>query len=70
MKLTKLSDGPDPDGCSGENCPAVYRTDRGSLVVQGLRVADPVDISIPDNETIVEIPSNLLKRLVEAGKLA
>lgn len=70
MKLTKLSGGDGLGDCGGENCPAVYRTDRGSLVVQGLRVADPVDITIPDNETIVEIPSNLLQKLVEAGELA
>lgn len=66
MKLTKLSHGE----CNGENCPAVYRTDRGSLVVQGHRVADPVNINIPDNETIVEISSDLLKKLIEAGELA
>ena len=66
MELRKLGS----DGCSGKSCPAVYQTDRGSLVVQGYRVTDPVGISIPDNETIVEIPSDLLKKLVEAGELS
>lgn len=66
MKLWKLG----PDGCNGKTCPAVYQTDRGSLVVQGYRVTDSVDINIPDNETIVEIPSDLLKKLVEAGELS
>ena len=70
MKLTKLSDGDGTSGCSGKSCPAVYRTDRGSLVVQGYRVADAVSIDIPDNETIVEIPSALIKRLVKAGELS
>jgi hypothetical protein len=70
MKLTKLSDGDGPGACSGKHCPAVYRTDRGSLVVQGYRVADAVSIDIPDNETIVEIPSDLIKKLVKAGELS
>lgn len=67
MKLTKLGNG--PDDCNGKSCPAVYRTDRDSLVVQGCRVTDPVGINVPDSETIVEIPSDLLKKLVEAGEL-
>lgn len=66
MELRKLG----PDGCSGKSCPAVYQTDRGSLVVQGYRVTDPVGIDVPDSETIVEIPSDLLKKLVEAGELS
>lgn len=70
MKLTKLSDGDGPGGCSGKSCPAIYRTDRGSLVVQGYRVSDRVDIDVPDSETIVEIPSDLISRLVEAGELS
>jgi hypothetical protein len=70
MKLTKLSDGDGPGGCSGKSCPTVYRTDRGSLVVQGYRVTDAVGIDMPDNETIVEIPSDLIKKLVEAGELS
>jgi|BarGraNGADG00312_1021997.scaffolds.fasta_scaffold00306_4 hypothetical protein len=66
MELRKLG----PDDCNGKSCPAVYRTDRGSLVVQGSRVADAVSIDVPDSETLVEIPSDLLKKLVEAGELS
>ena len=68
MKLTLLVGG--PDGCSGKSCPTVYRTDRDTLVVQGYRVADEHGLDVPENETIVEIPSALIKQLVEAGQLS
>lgn len=49
-------------------CPTLFVTDRGTLVVQGTTVADPVALEtmrsrgngIPDYESAVEIPAALL----------
>lgn len=49
-----------------KTCPTLYRTDRGTYVVQGTRVTDPEALQalqergLPDHETIVEIPAALL----------
>lgn len=64
MKLTLL--GKDPNSAQGE-CPSVYATDRGTLVVQGWKVTDLDAINaltehgLPDTETAVEIPVELLR---------
>jgi hypothetical protein len=46
------------------NCPTLYATDRGTLVVQGYRVTDPQAIGelrdLHPSETAVEIPRALL----------
>ena len=60
MRLTKLA------GCSGGTCPAVYETDRGTVVVQGAIVTDPqvlAAMNLPDHETAVEVPASLLASL-------
>jgi hypothetical protein len=60
VRLTKLT------GCQGGTCPAVYTTDRGTLVVQGVLVTDPqaiADANAPAGETLVEIPRELLASL-------
>jgi hypothetical protein len=60
MQLTKLA------GCQGGTCPAVYATDRGTLVVQGAVVTDPqavADANVPAGESLVEIPRELLEGL-------
>lgn len=59
MKLTLL-------GCDSKvgDCPTLYATDRGTIVVQGWRLADPEALAmmdIPDHETAVEIPAALLR---------
>ncbi len=56
-----------PPGCAGGTCPAVYRTDRGTFVVQGsvLNSAEVVKLSVPPNESVVEIPERLLIDLAE-----
>jgi hypothetical protein len=44
--------------------PTIYRTDRGSWVVQGWVVRDPealASMSIPAGETAVEIPDRMLQ---------
>jgi len=49
---------------NGGNCPAVYSTDRGTVVVQGWKVEDRDALAdlrdLADNETAVEIPRELL----------
>lgn len=56
MQLTKLA------GCQGNSCPAVYETDRDTLVVQGAIVTD-AEVQIPAGETMVEVPRELLASL-------
>lgn len=47
-------------------CPTLYRTDRGTYVVQGTRVTDPEALQtlqergLADHETAVEVPVALL----------
>jgi hypothetical protein len=60
MHLRKLA------GCSGGTCPAVFETDRGTVVVQGAIVTDPealVALNLPEHETAVEVPLSLLSSL-------
>lgn len=61
MKLTFL-------GTTSKNggCPTLYATDRGTYVVQGVKVLDEQALAdlraqgLPDHETAVEIPKALL----------
>jgi hypothetical protein len=47
--------------CGIGSCPAVYRTNRGTLIIQGTTVtADEAGISLPAGESLVEIPEELL----------
>ncbi|WP_455360032.1 hypothetical protein [Streptomyces sp. SYSU K21746] len=50
----------------GGNCPTLYETDRGTIVVQGYKVTDEEARSqlrdVLDGEDIVEIPRELLVR--------
>ena len=60
MKLSLVAK--DPDSIP-EGSPTLYRTDRGSWVVQGWVVTDPEVLnamSIPEGETCVEIPDRLI----------
>lgn len=50
--------------------PTLYATDQTSYVVQGWKVTDQeilAKLDIPDGETIVEIPTSLLKHLTKDG---
>jgi hypothetical protein len=63
MRLTFI--GKDPES-NPTGSPTVYRTDRGSWVVQGWKVTDPgalAQMSVPDGETAVEIPDRMLQFL-------
>ncbi|MBV9444959.1 MAG: hypothetical protein JO345_03560 [Streptosporangiaceae bacterium] len=60
MRLTLI--GKDPDS-NPTGSPTVYRTDRGSWMVQGWVVTDPEALSqmdIPEGETVVEILDRML----------
>jgi hypothetical protein len=56
MELTRIA-----GNCKDGDCPTVYRTDRGTVAVQGNRVAR----TTPEGEAVVEIPAELL---VEAAR--
>ena len=64
MKVTFLG-----TNSAGGHCPTLYATDRGTLLVQGNVVTDQEALTtlretyagIGDNETVVEIPLDLLK---------
>ena len=50
------------------NSPTLYRTDRGSWVVQGWVVTDPAvlaEMNIPEGESCVEIPDRMIPFFVQ-----
>lgn len=49
--------------CREDDCPTVYLSDRGTVVVQGYTVSDGVDLAA--DEQAVEIPVDLLRRAVK-----
>ncbi|HZO63782.1 MAG TPA: hypothetical protein VFB74_02155 [Kribbellaceae bacterium] len=52
------------------NCPSLYRTDRGTFVVQGWRVTDAdtlAQLEIPAHETVVEVPADVLAEIADAS---
>lgn len=60
--LLKLVAG-DPES-RPNNSPTLYKTDRGSWVVQGWVVDDPdalAVLNLPDGETAVEIPDRMIQ---------
>ena len=61
MRLIRLRGCPDT-----ETCPALFRTDRGTVVVQGYVVTDPealAALNLAAGETAVEVPLSLLTGL-------
>jgi hypothetical protein len=60
MRITLIAKDPDSQP---QGSPTLYRTDRGSWVVQGWVVTDPdvlADINLPAGETCVEIPDRMI----------
>lgn len=48
--------------CGGGDCPTVYETDRGTLVVQGYVVQpNEAGLTLPPGEQLVEVPIALLQ---------
>jgi hypothetical protein len=58
MELTRIAG----NNCKDGDCPTVYRTDRGTVAVQGYRVAH----TTPEGEAVVEIPVELLAEATRA----
>jgi hypothetical protein len=53
--------------CGGGECPTVYKTNYGTLVVQGYPFAPAqAGVEIPAGEQMVEIPADLLADYVRA----
>ncbi len=52
------------DTCVGNSCPTIYETDRGTYLVQGsiINRNEGLEITLPDNESVVEIPKDFLDR--------
>ena len=48
--------------CKGGDCPTVYATDRGTLVIQGYILAPAAvrQLTLPGGESAVEVPAELL----------
>ncbi|OIV38770.1 hypothetical protein BIV57_03950 [Mangrovactinospora gilvigrisea] len=61
--LTRLTGKAGDPECKSNDCPNVYRTARGSFVVQG-DVSTAFDA--PDGEGLVEIPEETLREAVRA----
>ncbi|MER5545097.1 hypothetical protein [Streptomyces sp. NPDC002589] len=62
--LTRLTGNGNGNGqCGGDDCPNVYQTGSGSIVVQGnlSHAFDP-----PEGEALVEIPEAVLREAVRA----
>jgi hypothetical protein len=62
MEAIRLEKIAGDDNCRNGDCPTVYRTSRGTIAVQGDRLAHPT----PDHEAIVEIPVEVLLEAVRA----
>jgi hypothetical protein len=63
MKVTMLA-----TTCDVKDCPTIYTTDRGTLLVQGETPTDH-GLKIPAHETLVEIPMDLIKKAIADGVL-
>jgi hypothetical protein len=60
MRLTLVAGDPNSNP---DNSPTLYKTDRGSWVVQGWEVTDPealATLNVPEGETVVEIPDRMI----------
>ncbi|MEV7982196.1 hypothetical protein [Streptomyces sp. NPDC086519] len=58
MKLTRLV-----GECEDGECPTLYSTDRGTLVVQGILLTDHTR-DLPAHEALVEIPVELIREVI------
>jgi len=53
------------NGCAGGQCPTIYQTEKGSYLFQGKKVdLEKLGLgSIPSDESIVELPKNIVEKL-------
>jgi hypothetical protein len=61
VELTRLS-----DACSNGDCPAVYVTERGTLVLQGATVHAADGLRLGVGEQAVELPVDLVRTALAA----
>jgi hypothetical protein len=60
MRLTLVAGDPDSQPT---NSPTLYKTDRGSWIIQGWVVTEPdalAEMNIPEGESCVEIPDRMI----------
>jgi len=52
--------------CKALVCPTIYKSEKGTFVIQGTRVSDKVreDIPMAEDEEAVEIPAELIDILI------
>ncbi|MFB7784354.1 hypothetical protein ACFC1D_16810 [Streptomyces vinaceus] len=63
MRLTKLA-----TICENGDCPTLYATDRGTLIVQG-GVATGHGLDLPEGEALVEIPMDLIRKAIRDQRI-
>lgn len=70
MKAEEFANHGETTCCSGGFCPKVYKTDRGTFVVQGNLVngQDAGQFTLAPHEGIVEIPETLVRALADRLK--
>jgi hypothetical protein len=49
--------------CDKKDCPTIYATGRDTLLIQGETPTDH-GLSIPTHETLVEIPMDLVRKVI------
>ncbi|MQA64216.1 MAG: hypothetical protein GEU86_22800 [Actinophytocola sp.] len=54
------------EGCEGGDCPAVYVSDRGTVVFQGDAVPVAEGLRLGEGEQAVELPLDVLKSALPA----
>jgi hypothetical protein len=52
--------------CGKDDCPAVYVTDQGNIVVQGMLVTGAGQVTPAPGEALVEIPPSVLLEAARA----
>ncbi|GGK07348.1 hypothetical protein GCM10010123_41570 [Pilimelia anulata] len=67
MKITLVAGDP---MSQPHNSPTLYKTDRGSWIIQGWVVTDPsvlAEMGIPEGEACVEIPDRMIPFFAEGA---
>jgi hypothetical protein len=68
MRLTLVFGDPESNP---KNSPTLYKTDRGSWIVQGWVVTDPealATLNLPEGESAVEIPDRMIPGFTQEGR--
>lgn len=55
-----------PNSCDKKDCPTLYATDRGTLLVRG-DLPQAHGLELPAHEGVVEIPLSLIRKAVADG---